>query len=838
MAHRSRSRSVARFAFVLVCSFLVADVSFARTIIVQRRPPINQYCPIDNVDFDLTFVAVQPFANVSFQVSNTTSGGTWIQNRLDNIAVIDKASYDAHHVTTPGFGTCYAAPGDPNAPALDFNASGTPERYLTRFDVNASGWDLNGGALFQSGSSAPRDPALGADVTGGHLALGGFGDGNITVAAAIQIPNLTPGTQYVITGWWYAKDTSRPLTITIDTEPCADVDLDGVSDCAGDCGNQDVKTKPGATELCDGVDNDCDGQVDEGASCDRTCDEMQLLPTQGTRLSSTSVGSTMKSLLWTGNRFTTIFQDATNYYAPFMAHASASGSVIGTARPLIESLQNSFVSHATWTGSEIAVISTGLRRFDRDGRPIGSPVAGGGSDLIWTGKEYGVVTGTSSGVAFQRLSADGTPLSGVVTLPGTSPSVTTARLAWNGTHYGVVWDNGSTVKFKRINPLSIASGSVIDIGTTQGTALAPVIAAGDGTFGIAWSDRRDGPEAEIYFCRISAGGGRLGGDVRVTNAAGWSVDPTIAWSGAEWGIAWDDTRTGNEEIWFARMDTASTKLGSELQVSNAAGHSHFPSIVWAGGKFGVAWSDDRDGTNDEIYFASIGCDCVDGDGDGSSSCEDCADADASIYPGAPSPCNGATNLDCNSAYWPLPAPTADLDGDGLSPCGGDCDDATSSIFPGAPELCDGLNNDCNSPTWPSTFGTDNADLDNDGTRVCQNDCNDANATIWATPSEVQQVNLSRSQATGYSWIHVTFGPSMPGASSVRYDYLRSEIAWDFSSVNCIEANGDAAGGPDPDIPVPGAVFFYLVRARNGCPDGLGPLGSGSDGVPRAATGCP
>jgi len=33
-------------------------------------------------------------------------------------------------------------------------------------------------------------------------------------------------------------------------------------------------------------------------------------------------------------------------------------------------------------------------------------------------------------------------------------------------------------------------------------------------------------------------------------------------------------------------------------------------------------------------------------------------------------------------------------------------------------------------------------------------------------------------------------------------------------------------------------FFYLVRAVNSCPAGRGPLGTGSDGSPRAGVACP
>jgi len=42
----------------------------------------------------------------------------------------------------------------------------------------------------------------------------------------------------------------------------------------------------------------------------------------------------------------------------------------------------------------------------------------------------------------------------------------------------------------------------------------------------------------------------------------------------------------------------------------------------------------------------------------------------------------------------------------------------------------------------------------------------------------------------------------------------------------------------PGTPAPGSVYFYLARAQNGCPAGLGPAGFGSDGTERLARVCP
>lgn len=46
---------------------------------------------------------------------------------------------------------------------------------------------------------------------------------------------------------------------------CRDTDVDGYEEGA-DCDDNNISVHPGATELCDGIDNNCDGQVDEGCN--------------------------------------------------------------------------------------------------------------------------------------------------------------------------------------------------------------------------------------------------------------------------------------------------------------------------------------------------------------------------------------------------------------------------------------------------------------------------------------------------------------------------------------------------------------------------------------------
>lgn len=100
-------------------------------------------------------------------------------------------------------------------------------------------------------------------------------------------------------------------------------------------------------------------------------------------------------------------------------------------------------------------------------------------------------------------------------------------------------------------------------------------------------------------------------------------------------------------------------------------------------------------------------------------------------PGTPTAeiCDALDN-DCDGI---VPITEIDNDGDAQAECEGDCNDANPNIYMGAPELCDGIDNDCD------TVVPDNeADSDLDGYRICENDCDDSVATTY--PGAVETCN--------------------------------------------------------------------------------------------------
>ena len=145
---------------------------------------------------------------------------------------------------------------------------------------------------------------------------------------------------------------------------------------------------------------------------------------------------------------------------------------------------------------------------------------------------------------------------------------------------------------------------------------------------------------------------------------------------------------------------------------------------------------------------------------------DCDDADATVHPSATELCDGQFN-DCDdSAFGGQDAPDNELDddGDGFVECrdgsvtwvgdssisvGADCDDGDADVYPGAVEtgVCDGIDTDCDGAvSWSSEL-----DEDGDGYVVCNYasaswkgstevlgglDCDDTEAGIYPDAAEI------------------------------------------------------------------------------------------------------
>jgi hypothetical protein len=666
---------------------------------------------------------------------------------------------------------------------------------------------------------------------------------------------------------------------------CTDCDSDGHA-WPADCNDADAGAFPGATEACDGFDNDCNAVIDDDIFCDGQC--LSLAKNEfDTLVSGDPADSQEPTVAWTGDDFGIAWRDDRHTSTEiYFALVSAVGVKITADLRVTEDPAASVSPKIVWTGTEFGLAWMDERdgnreiyftRLDTVGVQIGADLritndvsVSEQPSLVWTGAEYGLTwtddrdqdMDANREVYFARLDRTGAKIGSDVRVTSDTAVSVQSSLAWSGSEYGVAWtderDGNREIYFARISATGVKIGTDLRVTSDAAISAQPSLVWSGSEYGLAWTDERNG-NREIYFARMSSAGSKLGSDTRITNDLEVSEQASLDWTGEEYGVAWRDRRVFNGEIYLARIDAAGTKQGTDLRVNQDLGLiSRDPEMAWTGAQHAIVWQDI------EVNLARVDCDCLDEDEDGVSSCNDCDDSDDSVYPTAPQICDGLNN-DCNDASWPALTDTneADDDGDTLSECAGDCDDnapgcttecidndgdlvfvcandcddGASSVYPLAPQICDGLNNDCDDLAWPALTGTNEFDNDGDSHTECQGDCAPSDGDNWATPGEAQNLQLTYDGDTGVSTL-TWQAPAAPGGTSVLYDAVRSLDPQDFDTgASCV-----AGDEPDPTttdtVSLPAnTAAYYLVRAENSCPVGLGSAGPGPDGEPRGMRDC-
>lgn len=147
----------------------------------------------------------------------------------------------------------YRAAGDPGAPvATEINCNSVFQ--------NATGIYLEHVGL----AGTPQNWSTTNDIRGN----------------TVGVNNLASDTFYAAKCWWNSASgpsgsgsgTGDSVYGSVEFGPWLtssvfeDGDADGYSECAGDCDDTKWGINPGRTEICDGIDNDCDGSVDESGT--------------------------------------------------------------------------------------------------------------------------------------------------------------------------------------------------------------------------------------------------------------------------------------------------------------------------------------------------------------------------------------------------------------------------------------------------------------------------------------------------------------------------------------------------------------------------------------------
>ena len=236
-------------------------------------------------------------------------------------------------------------------------------------------------------------------------------------------------------------------------------------------------------------------------------------------------------------------------------------------------------------------------------------------DAAFDGRNYFAVWRTESErngvpqVVGVRVTPDGTVLdtARIPIVTGQSPAV-----AFDGTNYLVVaWEYTYPATSRLVATRVTTSGTVLDttpivLASSLGYDPTPALAF-NGTNYLAVWDRREGfGQITIRATRVTRDGAVLDpGGVAIASLGQHFAQPTVASDGANYLVAWADTRFGCCSVYGTRVDAAGNALDpAGIAIATRGREQMRPASAFDGTNFLVAWDDNRASTTD-VYAARV-----------------------------------------------------------------------------------------------------------------------------------------------------------------------------------------------------------------------------------------
>jgi putative metal-binding protein len=163
--------------------------------------------------------------------------------------------------------------------------------------------------------------------------------------------------------------------------------------------------------------------------------------------------------------------------------------------------------------------------------------------------------------------------------------------------YGAVFTQrigSSQSTFRSILPRQGAVGPAISVAEVNNDTFAGPIVGRGAIFATAWEDRRD-EDYEIYFNRFNTRGDKLGPDLRITAAEGFSLRPSLlelqTATAREYRLVWEDERDGGGgRIYGQLLDGAGAMVGGNIELTPFGLDPTSPSIVAGTRRLGLLFN--------------------------------------------------------------------------------------------------------------------------------------------------------------------------------------------------------------------------------------------------------
>jgi hypothetical protein len=394
--------------------------------------------------------------------------------------------------------------------------------------------------------------------------------------------------------------------------------------CGDDCNDTSPLAFPGSTETCDGVDNDCNGVVDDGALYQPSLAAPLLLSTIGKQAGLGGIAFGTKD-------FAVSFAAQEESWSNSFTAFTPTGVITVPATMVTHVNTDSFTGPLVWTGSVFGLAWEDRRdsdfeiyfnRLDASGRKLSADVRITNApklslrpDIVWDGVEYIVVwsdtrEGEASGqILGQRIDAEGRLVGGNVRLTPAGADADGPRIAKGETELGLVFNRagsgGRELAFRTLSPDLKNLGDPVTIGSA-GADSSAIEWSGD-RYVVVWDRLQATPGPSILGAALARNGKVLVPERPVTSGASFARSQALLPLGDRLLLVWADKTTGPYALRSKMIGSDLTELTPPRLVTMSPSDSLNPEVAFGPtGVVGIAFEDRRTGSF-QVYSTRLDC---------------------------------------------------------------------------------------------------------------------------------------------------------------------------------------------------------------------------------------
>jgi len=402
-----------------------------------------------------------------------------------------------------------------------------------------------------------------------------------------------------------------------------------VGACGDDCDDRSASAHPGGREQCDGVDNDCNGKVDDGA----LYGDLQAPVRVASRAFDRSDSGGMA---FDGKNYGITFSGHAQRWRSYFTSLARSGSPIVPETPVTELnsatlagvlIHNGSYFASAWSdGRQDQNYEIYFNRYDSKGQKLGpdlritrAPSFSLDVVLVWNGKETLLVwddrraevgRGEDIRLFGQRIAFDGSPIGDNVPLTSAGTLAESPGIALGQTRVGIVFVSRSAtelphVKFFTTAPDFTQPGPLVELGGTN--VESPSLVYAGGHFIAFW--QRDGKTygPSIDAAIVDEAGNVLGPQRPVTSGATFARSFSAVSLGDRVILVWADDHDGSYQLYLQILDANLNVLSARTRLTFTSTDTLSPvAALGPNGDLGVLYNDLQAGGR-QSYFLGMSC---------------------------------------------------------------------------------------------------------------------------------------------------------------------------------------------------------------------------------------